>query len=160
LYRGNDYNVYSTHCLLRLPYGLGVVLWERLQRIQHALSAKAPVRAWGCTTGIPRNSFGFAFVQCGNPAGLGEITCGSPAELTMDYVMSPHVTDFLAHLHTILINQLTNVNSGNFFEFDTIRSTQGHSLKLKVGWLVGWLVFNGTFSTKRLYISCHKRVVC
>ena len=65
----------------------------------------------------------------------------------MDYVMSPHVTDFLAHLHTILINQLTNVNSGNFFEFDTIRSTQGHSLKLKVG----WLVFNGTFSTKKLY---------
>ena len=34
-------------------------------------------------------------------------------------------------------------------------------LVVGAGWLVGWLVFNGTFSTKRLYhISCHRRVVC
>ena len=68
----------------------------------------------------------------------------------MDYVMSPHVTDFLAHLHTILINKLTNVNSDNFFEFDTIRSTQGHSLKLKVGWLAGWCLT--ALSAQKSYI--------
>jgi len=30
-----------------------------------------------------------------------------------------------------MINKLSNVNFDNFFEFDTNRSTRGHSLKLK-----------------------------
>ena len=38
---------------------------------------------------------------------------------------------------------------------------QNRFIRFRVGWLVvGWLVFNGTFSTKRLYRAMQKLKVC